>query len=83
MQLSVLAGDFLLSRACVALAALGNTEVHSYYSSIQTIDCCAYSVCSSKDAKIKVAMLYAGRLIDVCSFDSFFHLSGSLDLYLS
>uniref|UniRef100_A0A453SWT5 Uncharacterized protein n=1 Tax=Aegilops tauschii subsp. strangulata TaxID=200361 RepID=A0A453SWT5_AEGTS len=29
VQLSVLAGDFLLSRACVALAALGNTEVVS------------------------------------------------------
>uniref|UniRef100_A0ACD5T700 Uncharacterized protein n=1 Tax=Avena sativa TaxID=4498 RepID=A0ACD5T700_AVESA len=28
-KLSVLAGDFLLSRACVALAALGNTEVVS------------------------------------------------------
>ncbi|XP_008644892.2 solanesyl-diphosphate synthase 1, mitochondrial isoform X3 [Zea mays] len=28
-KLSVLAGDFLLSRACVALAALGNTEVAS------------------------------------------------------
>jgi hypothetical protein len=28
LQLSVLAGDFLLSRACVALAALGNTEVN-------------------------------------------------------
>ena len=29
LQLSVLAGDFLLSRACVALAALGNTEVNT------------------------------------------------------
>lgn len=27
MQLAVLAGDFLLSRACVALASLKNTEV--------------------------------------------------------
>jgi len=31
LQLSVLAGDFLLSRACVALAALGNTEVNTWY----------------------------------------------------
>ena len=28
MQISVLAGDFLLSRACVALASLKNTEVY-------------------------------------------------------
>lgn len=27
LQLSVLAGDFLLSRACVTLASLKNTEV--------------------------------------------------------
>lgn len=27
-QLAVLAGDFLLSRACVALASLKNTEVY-------------------------------------------------------
>ena len=28
VQLAVLAGDFLLSRACVALASLKNTEVY-------------------------------------------------------
>lgn len=31
MQLAVLAGDFLLSRACVALAALKNTEVFPFH----------------------------------------------------
>lgn len=31
MQVAVLAGDFLLSRACVALASLRNTEVCIYY----------------------------------------------------
>lgn len=30
MQLAVLAGDFLLSRACVALASLKNTEVYGF-----------------------------------------------------
>lgn len=30
MQLAVLAGDFLLSRACVALASLKNTEVSCF-----------------------------------------------------
>jgi hypothetical protein len=60
VQLSVLAGDFLLSRACVALAALGNTEVHQYYLFMQNINWCMYFVCSSNDAKIKVVMLYAG-----------------------
>lgn len=31
LQLAVLAGDFLLSRACVALASLKNTEVGLHY----------------------------------------------------
>ncbi|PHU03113.1 Solanesyl-diphosphate synthase 1, mitochondrial [Capsicum chinense] len=34
MQLAVLAGDFLLSRACVALASLKNTEVVSLLATV-------------------------------------------------
>lgn len=30
VQIAVLAGDFLLSRACVALASLKNTEVYDH-----------------------------------------------------
>jgi geranylgeranyl pyrophosphate synthase len=33
LQVSVLAGDFLLSRACGALAALGNYEVNTWFDS--------------------------------------------------
>ncbi|RYR34969.1 hypothetical protein Ahy_A10g050040 [Arachis hypogaea] len=66
MQLAVLAGDFLLSRACVALASLQNTE-KTYYKTASLISnsCKAIAILAGQTAEVAMLAFDYGKNLGI------------------